>query len=87
VKTLACLCAVTTRTLNRRFHKVCGLSPQQFIAIVRIEKACLLLKNTDLSISTISERLGYLDESTLRKVFIKQQVQTMSHYRQASYKR
>lgn len=68
LKTIACLCAVTARTLNRRFHKVCGLSPQQFIAIVRIEKACLLLKNTDLSISTISERLGYLDESTLRKV-------------------
>ncbi|WOC27723.1 helix-turn-helix domain-containing protein [Pseudoalteromonas sp. N1230-9] len=86
VKLLADECAVTERTLNRRFKHSLGLSPKQYINLVRIEKACWLLVHTDLSIIEISSQLQFVDESALRKAFVKQQGQSMNHYRQFSYK-
>lgn len=46
-------------SLCRSFKNVCGSTIFQFMNRLRIEKACSLLKNTDLSISQIAYQVGF----------------------------
>ncbi|WP_074435132.1 helix-turn-helix domain-containing protein [Bacteroides timonensis] len=46
-------------SLCRAFKKACGSTIFQFINRLRIEKACSLLKNTDLSITQIAYQVGF----------------------------
>jgi signal transduction histidine kinase/DNA-binding response OmpR family regulator/ligand-binding sensor domain-containing protein len=55
--------------LNRKLSALTGHSPNHFIRIMRMQKACDLLKNTDDSIANISEICGYSDASYFGKVF------------------
>lgn len=61
----------TVRTLQRRFTKATGLSPQLYIQRVRIQKACELLESSRQSFEAIAEQVGYEDVSACRKAFIK----------------
>jgi len=49
----------TTRTLQRRFNKALGRSVHNEIIRVRLEQACQMLIETNLSISQIALKLGY----------------------------
>lgn len=46
-------------SLCRSFKSVCGSTIFQFINRLRIEKACSLLKNTDLNITQVAYQVGY----------------------------
>lgn len=51
------------------FKKLTGITPNNYLAIVRIEQAKKLLANTDQSIVTISLAVGYSSQSHFTKVF------------------
>lgn len=53
----------------------------EYINKVRIEKACELIKNTDYSISDISNMVGYVSNGYFTKLFKKQIGYTPSEYR------
>lgn len=51
------------------FREETGLSPQQFLATVRITKATELLQLTDLSVESIALSCGYTDPLVFAKAF------------------
>ncbi|MBD2846543.1 helix-turn-helix transcriptional regulator [Paenibacillus sp. IB182496] len=53
------------------FKEVMGQSPIQYIHYLRIMEACNLLTDTDMTVSSISEHLGYYDPSYFSKTFKK----------------
>lgn len=56
------------RTLARRLHAVCGLSPIGFVQRLRVETAVRLLETTRLSLAEVAPRVGYRDAATLRRL-------------------
>ncbi|MBT3380115.1 MAG: helix-turn-helix transcriptional regulator [Lentisphaerae bacterium] len=68
----ACLaerCGISVRTLLRRFHEQVGHSPYQFVLERRLQKACLLLNQTNQSIERIADACGFSDRYHLSKKF------------------
>lgn len=57
---------MSERTLQRTMHRHLGTSPVRFVQDVRVEQASHLLKTTDLSVESISRRVGYEHANTLR---------------------
>lgn len=57
--------------LTNIFKKNINVSPQEFLVNYKIDKAYELLKNTDLSIKSIAESVGYSDPLTFSKIFKK----------------
>lgn len=46
---------------SRRFRKITASSPNQFLINQRIERACVLLRETDWTIDTVASTIGYSD--------------------------
>lgn len=61
--------AVSERTVNRRFKLALGETPLGHLQSLRIELAKRLLETTPLSVEAVSERAGYGDLSTFRRLF------------------
>ena len=47
-------------------QRTIGTSPIRFVQDLRIERACHLLRTTDMSVETISRKVGYERSQTLR---------------------
>lgn len=60
---------VSERTLLRRFRKVLGMTPVQYLQALRLERARELLESTRESIDRITQRVGYEDVSSFRRLF------------------
>lgn len=60
---------LSQRSLLRRFKKATGCSPIQYLRQIRVEAAQIMLEQTDRSVESISESVGYTDYSTFRKLF------------------
>ncbi|CAI3648574.1 AraC family transcriptional regulator [Clostridium neonatale] len=67
--------------LYKMFIKYLGKSPQKYLLNLRMYKATLLLKETDLSISQISSNIGYDDPLFFSKTFSKHFSISASQYR------
>ncbi len=78
---LAKHCATSTRTLQRLFQIDIGCSPLQFFHNVKVERAKSLLETTNLRISELPNRLGYIDESAFRAIFVRSTGMTPTTYR------
>ena len=61
--------AVSQRTLIRRFKAAIGLTPQNYLQLLKVEAAKQLLETTRLRISLIAERVGYVDQGAFIKMF------------------
>jgi transcriptional regulator GlxA family with amidase domain len=57
---------VSERTLQRSVQRTTGTSPIRFVQDLRIERACHLLRTTDLPVEIISRKVGYEHPHTLR---------------------
>ena len=57
---------VSERMLQRGVQRTLGTSPIRFIQDLRIERASHLLRTTELSLETISRKVGYKHPNTLR---------------------
>lgn len=57
---------VSERTLQRCVQRTVGTSPIRFVQDLRVERAAHLLRTTELSLETISGKVGYEHPNTLR---------------------
>ncbi|MCR5102721.1 MAG: AraC family transcriptional regulator [Butyrivibrio sp.] len=55
--------------LTRNFKQVTGVTIVQYLTVVRVRNACMLLKDTNESISEISEKCGYTNTTYFENVF------------------
>jgi AraC-like DNA-binding protein len=64
------------------FKKYFNLTPQDFLINFRIEKACSLMQNPELTIGDISRSVGYNDQMLFSRVFKKIKGIPPSRYRE-----
>ena len=78
---LASHLAVSPRTFIRRFNSSTGKPPKQYLQKLRINEAKRLLENSDLSIDDITNRVGYADVSSFRRLFKREVDLSPTEYR------
>jgi transcriptional regulator GlxA family with amidase domain len=61
--------AVSERTLNRRFKLAIGEAPLHYLQSLRVDVAKRLLEASGLNVEAVSQRVGYTDLSTFRRLF------------------
>lgn len=69
IEELANAMHVSYRTLNRRFIEVTGMAPLAYLQALRIERAKELLESAEGDFETITEKVGYGDASSFRRLF------------------
>ncbi|QDV22518.1 AraC family transcriptional regulator [Aureliella helgolandensis] len=69
------------RVLESRFQKILGRTPHEEITRIRLDRVKHLLRNTDLTLSSIARQVGYEHEEYLSAMFKKQTGMTASDYR------
>ena len=72
---------MSARNFSRRFRLATNLSPLQYLQKQRFEQARDLLQNSNLSISEIAYRVGYIDVSYFTKLFKQLSSTTPKEYR------
>jgi signal transduction histidine kinase/DNA-binding response OmpR family regulator/ligand-binding sensor domain-containing protein len=82
VKKLSADLNISTTHLYRKLKSLTGLSPVEFIRTFKLQKACELLSNSNLSIKEIGYSLGFNNLSYFVKCFREQFALTPSAYRQ-----
>lgn len=75
--------SVSRVTLYRSFMRRFKLSPLEFIANMRINKACELLRGTEFSIKMIAFSVGFEDQLYFSKFFKRHTGMTPSEYRES----
>ena len=69
LKDLAAASYLSTFHFARLFKKITGVTPHNYLAAIRTEKAQLLLADHSLSINAIAAKVGYLSSSHFTKAF------------------
>ncbi|KIL41325.1 hypothetical protein SD70_07670 [Gordoniibacillus kamchatkensis] len=80
------LAALVHRSANYTislFREVMGISPIQYVHLLRVKEACNLLTNSDLTVTEISDYLGYYDHSYFFRIFKKYMFMSPTEYRLA----
>jgi AraC-like DNA-binding protein len=80
---LAKVAGLSQRTFERRFRRSYGLSPQQYIKLVRVRTACHALVHTDQSVARIAAEHGFADQSYFTREFREVIGRTPRDYRQS----
>jgi transcriptional regulator GlxA family with amidase domain len=62
---------VSPRTLERHMKATVGLAPTAFIQRLRAEQAIHLAQTTALSVSEITHQVGYANETSLRRILVR----------------
>jgi AraC-like DNA-binding protein len=83
VEDLAAIAGLSIRQFERRFKKLFGLTPINYINRYRVRTACIALRKTSDSISTIAIESGFYDHSHFVKHFRLIMGMTPSHYRKS----
>ena len=84
IDTLAKLACLSIRQFQRKFKERFRMSVREYSLHLRIYKACELLTETDLSISEISLKLDFYDNSNFSNQFKKIIQKTPRKYREES---
>lgn len=72
--------------LSSLFKKQLNTSPQAFLLNYRIERACHLLSNVNLSIGDVARSVGYVDQLNFSKIFKKIKGVSPKIYRETKIK-
>ena len=80
---LAKFMGMSQRTLNRRFKLATGISPGRYVQQLRLEHACELLRDSNLSIAEVASAVGYIDTSYFSTLFRQHMAQPPTEYRQS----
>lgn len=81
IKTMSEQCALSERTLIRRFKAATGVTPLSYLQQLRVDAAKQLLENTNLALEHIVAQVGYDDVSAFRRLFTKLTQLTPRAYR------
>lgn len=66
---LASMAGMSRSHFSRTFHAVAGMSLRHYILRQRVERACELLKQSHLSLTSIAVQCGFYDLPHLNKAF------------------
>lgn len=66
---LARMCAMSERTFMRRFKQKTGMTPVDWLAVVRVDRARELLETTPLSVEIIASECGFGSATNMRHHF------------------
>ena len=80
---LAAEAQLSTFHFARMFKQSVGVPPRVYLTRLRVEKACELLKHSDLPITEIALEVGYSSNQVLARVFFKHRHMSPSDYRLA----
>lgn len=75
------LTGLNGKYFSRLFRKTHGVSPQKYLIDYRMERAKILLKNPNLSVSSVAYSVGYEDPLLFSRVFKKWKGRAPSYYR------
>ncbi len=81
VKKLSTLFDVSSRTLERRFKETLNCSPEDEIIRLRLERAKMLLRDSNLPIHAISRQTGFSTSEYFSSLFRRKCEMTPSQYR------
>lgn len=73
--------SISTRHLNRILKEHTGLTLQQLLLNIRMERAKRFIRNSTLSVEQVSENVGFSSQHYLSKLFKKMEGQTISEFR------
>ena len=68
-KDLARSCGMSESYFRKVFEKYMNMKPMEYVNFFRIQKGCALLRETDLSIAMVSDKVGYESVSTFIRNF------------------
>ncbi len=71
IEKLSDIACMSQRTFERRFKKATGDSPSVYMQRIKVEVAKHQLESTHLTFDEISQRLGYVNSGSFRKVFVR----------------
>ncbi|WP_319001890.1 AraC family transcriptional regulator [Clostridium algoriphilum] len=83
IESLASYIGLNKNYLSTIFSELLGIPPQEYLIKYRVNKACKLLSNKDLTISEISRSVGYDDPLGFSKIFKQIKGVSPKSYRQA----
>ena len=78
---LARVCEMSVSNFRRIFKLETGLSPKAFIIKSRMSYATYLLKNTNMTVIKIAEKVGYTEVCGFNKIFLSTFKMSPSQYR------
>ena len=81
IEELAKVCKMSPSNFRRLFLIETGLSPKAFIIKSRMSYAEYLLKNTDMTVISIAEKVGYNEISGFNRIFASTFKMSPSEYR------
>ena len=82
---LAELCGVSKSHLIRRFTVEAGIGPGRYLQQVRIQRAMLLLSNSNYSVELVASLTGYSGANYFCKIFRRVMGESPSRYRRRTY--
>lgn len=68
---LACRFGFGVRNFKRRFKEATGYTPIAYLQTLRLEQAKQLLETTQMSLDSITYKVGYEDSNSFRRLFLK----------------
>lgn len=72
---------LTERSFARRFARATGMSPLEYVHLVRLEESKQVLETTDLPIDAVAMEVGYQDASFFSRLFRRKVGLTPAQYR------
>lgn len=81
VEELATKCAMSETTYRKGFKQLTGQSPLSYINQMKIEKACEMLKSSDMKLCEISDYLSFYSPQYFCRIFKEHKGMTAKQYR------
>lgn len=81
VAAMAACGQLSERAFLKRFRRATGLSPIEYVQVLRIEEAKHLIEATDMPLDDIAAEVGYAEPSSFRRLFRRMVGLTPSAYR------
>lgn len=69
ISSMAKMVAMSSRTFQRRFIALTGVSAMQWLTQERLSRSCLLLETTDMTMERVSQAAGFGNAETMRYHF------------------
>ena len=84
IKDLGSLTGSSETKIYDLFQKKTGISPVQYLIRLRLDRACLLLANTNMTIEDISSACGFNEKGYFSRLFLQKQGTTPGRWRKNS---